>query len=69
MLLRKATDANETLRLWTFQRNTDAIRFYESHGFKLVRETSGADNEEHEPDALYRWSLEQEPHLVRFFEA
>ena len=52
-LLRQAMEANEALQLWTFQRNTDAIRFYESHGFTLVRETDGADNEEHEPDALY----------------
>jgi len=52
-LLRKAMDSNATLRLWTFQRNTDAISFYESHGFTLVRETDGAENEEHEPDALY----------------
>jgi putative acetyltransferase len=52
-LLRKAIDANQTLRLWTFQRNTDAIGFYESQGFALVQQTDGAENEEHEPDALY----------------
>jgi GNAT superfamily N-acetyltransferase len=52
-LLRKATDANETLQLWTFQRNADASRFYESQGFTLAKETDGSANEEREPDALY----------------
>jgi ribosomal protein S18 acetylase RimI-like enzyme len=44
------------LSLWTFQRNTRARRFYERHGFMLVRETDGSGNEEKEPDALYEWS-------------
>jgi len=43
------------LQLWTFQRNVRARRFYEAAGFRLVRETDGANNEESEPDALYRW--------------
>ena len=43
------------LRLWVFQRNTVARRFYEARGFRLVRLTDGADNEEREPDALYEW--------------
>jgi GNAT superfamily N-acetyltransferase len=55
-LLGKAMETNERLELWTFQRNANARAFYESHGFKLVRETDGRDNEEHEPDALYAWS-------------
>ncbi len=55
-LLRKAMDANEALQLWTFQRNTGAIRFYEAHGFVRAEETDGAGNEEHEPDARYHWS-------------
>ena len=42
-------------RLWVFQRNTDARRFYERHGFRLVELTDGAGNEEREPDALYEW--------------
>jgi GNAT superfamily N-acetyltransferase len=42
--------------LWTFQRNTSARRFYERHGFALVRETDGSGNEEKEPDVLYAWS-------------
>jgi GNAT superfamily N-acetyltransferase len=43
------------LRLWVFQRNEGARRFYERHGFELVRLTDGAGNEEREPDALYEW--------------
>jgi ribosomal protein S18 acetylase RimI-like enzyme len=43
------------LQLWVFQRNEGARRFYERHGFELVRETDGAGNEEREPDALYAW--------------
>ena len=44
------------LQLWTFQRNVQARRFYESRGFVLVEETDGAGNEEREPDARYLWS-------------
>jgi ribosomal protein S18 acetylase RimI-like enzyme len=43
------------LRLWVFQKNVGARRFYERHGFCLVELTDGADNEEREPDALYEW--------------
>jgi GNAT superfamily N-acetyltransferase len=43
------------LRLWVFQKNEGARRFYERHGFQLVRLTDGAGNMEHEPDALYEW--------------
>lgn len=43
------------LVLWVFQRNEGARRFYERHGFRLVKLTDGADNMEREPDALYAW--------------
>jgi len=43
------------LNLLTFQKNAGARRFYELQGFEAVRETDGADNEEHEPDILYSW--------------
>jgi ribosomal protein S18 acetylase RimI-like enzyme len=43
------------LRLWVFQKNVGARRFYERHGFSLVRLTDGRGNEELEPDALYEW--------------
>jgi GNAT superfamily N-acetyltransferase len=50
------TVSPERLELWVFQRNEGARRFYERHGFRLVRLTDGADNMEREPDALYAWS-------------
>jgi GNAT superfamily N-acetyltransferase len=45
----------EGLRLWAFQSNTGARRFYERHGFLEVRRTDGADNEERAPDVLYAY--------------
>jgi GNAT superfamily N-acetyltransferase len=42
--------------LWVFQRNTRALDFYARYGCLEVRRTDGADNEEHEPDVLLRWS-------------
>jgi GNAT superfamily N-acetyltransferase len=44
----------EEIRLWTFQRNVQARRFYERNGFTLEQLTDGASNEEREPDALHR---------------
>jgi GNAT superfamily N-acetyltransferase len=46
---------SERLELWVFQKNDGARRFYERHGFQLVRLTNGAENMEQEPDALYEW--------------
>jgi len=46
------------LRLWTFQRNQRARRFYEARGFVVVEETDGARNEEREPDVQYHWRRE-----------
>jgi ribosomal protein S18 acetylase RimI-like enzyme len=42
-------------RLWVFQENAPARRFYEAHGLRLVEETDGIGNEERTPDALYEW--------------
>jgi GNAT superfamily N-acetyltransferase len=55
-LLQVAQRSFDRLQLWTFQRNTQARRFYEARGFVLVRETDGAGNEEKEPDVLYLWT-------------
>ena len=44
------------LKLWVFQRNAQARRFYERNGFVLLRETDGTTNEERMPDALYGWT-------------
>ena len=54
-LLRVAKRSFASLRLWTFQRNVAARRFYEDRHFVLVEETDGAGNQEKEPDALYLW--------------
>lgn len=42
-------------RLWTFQQNLRARRFYEDRGFRLLELTDGSRNEEKTPDALYEW--------------
>ena len=42
------------LKLWTFEANVGARRFYESHGFVATRRTAG-DNEEGAPDVCYEW--------------
>jgi GNAT superfamily N-acetyltransferase len=51
-LLDLAKAENDSLRLWVFQENIKARCFYEQRGFRLVRETDGAENEEKQPDAL-----------------
>ena len=43
------------LDLWCFQANTRARRFYEARGFRAIRFTDGAQNEERTPDVRYRW--------------
>ena len=42
-------------RLWLFQQNEGARRFYERHGFRLVELTDGSANQEQVQDALYEW--------------
>jgi putative acetyltransferase len=54
-LLATAKAGNAELRLWTFQRNVGARRFYEAEGFVAIEETDGAGNEASEPDVLYLW--------------
>ncbi len=43
------------LRLYTFQINDGARRFYERHGFRALAFSDGSENEEGEPDVLYGW--------------
>ncbi len=43
------------IRLFTFQANAGARRFYERHGFRAIRLTDGRDNEERCPDVLYEF--------------
>jgi ribosomal protein S18 acetylase RimI-like enzyme len=44
------------LKLWVFEENSGAIRFYEREGFKLIkkRNKEEQDNEEGQPDRLYQ---------------
>lgn len=41
------------VRLWCFQRNVRARRFYERRGFRPIQYTDGQSNEERCPDVLY----------------
>lgn len=41
------------IRLYTFQANSGARRFYERHGFQPIELTDGQANEERCPDVLY----------------
>lgn len=54
-LLSRAMAAHPRLRLWVFQRNAQALRFYAASGFRVVEHTDGSRNEEREPDALLEW--------------
>jgi putative acetyltransferase len=42
-------------RLWVFQQNAQARKFYEHRGMRVIELTDGSGNEEREPDALYEW--------------
>ena len=44
------------IRLFTFQANAGARRFYQRHGFQPVRLSDGRANEEHCPDVLYEYT-------------
>ena len=43
-------------RLWVFQENEPARRFYERNGLAVLELTDGSGNEEKTPDALYGWT-------------
>jgi GNAT superfamily N-acetyltransferase len=55
-LLGRAMKTYSPLRLWTFQKNLDAIRFYRARGFREIERTDGSRNEEREPDILFGWA-------------
>lgn len=44
------------IRLYTFQENTPARRFYEQHGFQAIAFSDGTSNEEKCPDVLYEFT-------------
>jgi GNAT superfamily N-acetyltransferase len=48
------------LELWCFQANARARLFYEARGFRAIRCTNGAENEEKMPDIRYRWERRAE---------
>lgn len=54
-LLGRAMAAYSPLRLWAFQRNTPALRFYAARDFRVIERTDGSRNEEREPDTLLEW--------------
>jgi len=43
----------QPIRLYTFQANAGARRFYERHGYRAIEFTDGQANEERCPDVLY----------------
>lgn len=45
--------SNGTLRLYTFEVNKQAQKFYEKHGFEIIGR--GFENEENLSDILYEW--------------
>lgn len=59
-MLGYAKDVSPTgIKLWVFENNKNAIRFYEREGFILVkkRNIDETTNEENLPDRLYEWVL------------
>lgn len=56
ILLNKAKELMpEGIKLWTFQSNLLAHKFYERHGFTAIERTDGLHNEERSPDVCYEW--------------
>jgi GNAT superfamily N-acetyltransferase len=53
LLARAMETASRPIRLYTFQQNTGARRFYERNGFAAIGFTDGGANEERCPDVLY----------------
>jgi GNAT superfamily N-acetyltransferase len=43
------------IRLYTFQQNEMARRFYRQHGFREIEFSDGVSNEEKTPDVLLEW--------------
>ncbi len=57
-MLDYAKARSDRLKLWTFQANENARRFYLREGFAEVRMTDGAGNEEKLPDVRLVWTRE-----------
>ena len=54
-LLGAAMTAQDELRLWTFEANHAAQKFYASQGFTEQTRTNGSGNDEGLPDIQYLW--------------
>jgi GNAT superfamily N-acetyltransferase len=59
-MLAEAGASTSVMRLYTFQRNAGARRFYERNRFVAVAVGDGAGNEEREPDVLYERDLRRQ---------
>jgi ribosomal protein S18 acetylase RimI-like enzyme len=57
LLLHAKSILGSPIRLYTFQANAGARRFYERHGFAAIEFDDGSKNEENCPDVLYEWRL------------
>ena len=60
LLLFAHASVKRPIRLFTFQQNTGARRFYERHGYKIATLSDGQNNEEKCPDVLYELSTQTE---------
>lgn len=59
LLLNYAKEHNpQGLKLWVFEQNHEAIKFYERGGFELIikRDIRTTTNEENLPDRMYEWN-------------
>jgi GNAT superfamily N-acetyltransferase len=54
------------VRLYTFQANAGARRFYERHGFRAVAFGDGSGNEEGCPDVLYELEIASKQNAIAF---
>ena len=52
-----AQEQYNELKLWVFQANTDAQKFYQKLGFEALDTTDGQDNDYGLPDIFYLWEL------------
>ena len=57
VMINEAKPVTPVLRLYAFQCNAGARRFYERHGFVAVAFGDGSGNEEGEPDVRYERKL------------
>ena len=55
LLERALAELPPPIRLYTFQANARARRFYEARGFEAIAFGDGSHNEERCPDVLYEW--------------